>query len=216
MILKIYQDEGFHGMVCSENYFGAKFSGPITESTTDANNLTAINQIVNFHQILFVFSKIPELFDTAFIVLRKQRLILLHWYHHLTVLWFAFYCCSFRPASSCIFSAMNFSVHFIMYSYYAVKCKKLLPNLPKFIPKTITTLQILQMVIGTFLQFYILANRKNGCYTTIGHIASGFLMYFSYLILFCKFFVDSYVRNKNKQKQQQLREIDAGILQKNK
>ena len=35
---------------------------------------------------LFLFSKLPEFFDTAFIVARKQRLIFLHWYHHATVI----------------------------------------------------------------------------------------------------------------------------------
>lgn len=35
---------------------------------------------------MFVFSKVPELGDTVFIILRKRPLIFLHWYHHVTVL----------------------------------------------------------------------------------------------------------------------------------
>ena len=34
---------------------------------------------------LFLGSKLPEFFDTGFIVARKQKLIFLHWYHHATV-----------------------------------------------------------------------------------------------------------------------------------
>ena len=40
---------------------------------------------------LFSFSKIFELGDTAFIVLRKVPLSFLHWYHHATVLFYAWY-----------------------------------------------------------------------------------------------------------------------------
>lgn len=36
----------------------------------------------------FAISKIPELFDTAIHVMKKQKVIFLHWYHHITVMWF--------------------------------------------------------------------------------------------------------------------------------
>jgi elongation of very long chain fatty acids protein 6 len=36
-------------------------------------------------------SKVPETIDTLFIVLRRQKLIFLHWYHHATVLVYCFY-----------------------------------------------------------------------------------------------------------------------------
>ena len=41
--------------------------------------------------MLFIFSKVPELVDTAFIVFRKSKLIFLHWYHHITVLLFCWH-----------------------------------------------------------------------------------------------------------------------------
>lgn len=37
-----------------------------------------------FWVYLFAMSKLVEFGDTAFIVLRKQKLIFLHWYHHIT------------------------------------------------------------------------------------------------------------------------------------
>jgi hypothetical protein len=40
---------------------------------------------------IFCISKVPELIDTLFIVLRKQKLIFLHWFHHATVLIYSWY-----------------------------------------------------------------------------------------------------------------------------
>jgi hypothetical protein len=40
---------------------------------------------------LFIISKVPETIDTLFIVLRRQQLIFLHWFHHASVLIYCFY-----------------------------------------------------------------------------------------------------------------------------
>jgi hypothetical protein len=42
--------------------------------------------VAAFWSFLFAMSKVAELFDTVFVVLRKRPLIFLHWYHHAVVL----------------------------------------------------------------------------------------------------------------------------------
>lgn len=96
--------------------------------------------------ILFTFSKVLELIDTLFVVLRKQRLILLHWYHHVTVLlysWYAFVACT---GGGRWFITLNFMVHSCMYGYFALRAAKL--YVPGSVNITITALQIIQMLIG--------------------------------------------------------------------
>ena len=92
---------------------------------------------------LFALSKVYELGDTLFIVLRKQRLIFLHWYHHVTVLIYCWYSYSERIGPGRWFMVVNYSIHACMYSYYALKALQI--KLPRFIPFTITTMQIIQV-----------------------------------------------------------------------
>ena len=41
-----------------------------------------LNGPSGFWTTAFVFSKIPELGDTAFLVVKKKPVIFLHWFHH--------------------------------------------------------------------------------------------------------------------------------------
>ena len=79
------------------------------------------DRVSGFWTWMFVLSKVPELGDTIFIVLRKQKLIFLHWYHHITVLIYCWYPFSQYTAPARWFVVMNFIVHSIMYTYYAFK-----------------------------------------------------------------------------------------------
>ena len=45
---------------------------------------------------LFIYSKLAELLDTFFLLVRKSPVIFLHWYHHLTVLLFCWHAYSAR------------------------------------------------------------------------------------------------------------------------
>jgi hypothetical protein len=46
---------------------------------------------VAWAMLLFIYSKLFELLDTAFLVAKKTDIIFLHWYHHITVLFYCWY-----------------------------------------------------------------------------------------------------------------------------
>ena len=69
--------------------------------------------------------------DTLFIVLRKQELILLHWYHHATVLIYCWHSYKGLQSTGRWFSTMNYLVHSLMYTYYA--CRAMRFKIPRFV-----------------------------------------------------------------------------------
>lgn len=59
-----------------------------------------------FWSILFVFSKLVELGDTMFLILRKRPVIFLQWYHHLATMvavWILGKTCTVFVNSACLF-----------------------------------------------------------------------------------------------------------------
>jgi len=151
------------------------------------------DRVSGFWASLFVLSKVPELGDTFFILLRKQPLIFLHWYHHMTVLMYSFFCWSEYTASSRWFIVMNYIVHSVMYSYYA--CKALRWRVPRSIAMVITFMQISQMIVGLLVNAWTMQSKQNGlpCHVSDENIKASLLMYASYFVLFCKFFYDTYM-----------------------
>lgn len=153
---------------------------------------------------LFILSKIPELWDTFFIVIHKKPLIFLHWYHHITVLLYCWHSYVTTSPSGLFFVVMNYSVHAIMYGYYflmAVKCK------PKWLNAMfITTAQISQMIVGvivTIIAFYYYTTEGKKCMIQRENNIAAFIMYGSYLLLFAQFFVGRYFsKGKSSQKEE--------------
>ena len=64
-------------------------------------------------------SKRVELGDTLFIVVRKQKLIFLHYIHPVLALIYPWYSVSQNISLECWFVTVNYVVHSSMYSYYA-------------------------------------------------------------------------------------------------
>jgi len=154
---------------------------------------------------LFCLSKFPELLDTFFIVIHKKPLIFLHWYHHVTVLLYCWHSYVTATPSGIFFVAMNYSVHAIMYGYYFLMAVKLKPKWLK--ANFITMAQISQMIVGvsvTLATFYYYvteqSNSESNCEITMENNIGAFLMYGSYLFLFCQFYFGRFMVDGGKKK----------------
>ena len=146
---------------------------------------------------LFLISKVAELGDTVFIVLRKSPLHLLHWYHHITVLVYSWYGYStiVPNAIGIWFCGLNYFVHTAMYSYYAVKaCGR---KLPTSIAQCITILQLLQFFVALFCNvmafWYKRSPGGEDCALHDNVFYMGMVIYGSYFVLFAHFFYRRYI-----------------------
>ncbi|KAI6659754.1 hypothetical protein LOD99_10687 [Oopsacas minuta] len=151
------------------------------------------------YAFLFPLSKLPELIDTSFIVLRKTPLSFLHWYHHITVFVYCWYSYAHPTSSGLWFGFMNYIVHFVMYSYYAVRANGHIP-IPKIVNKCVTILQLFQMVLGVIFNTITIRAFLKGvtCGTDSFKIQISILIYVSYGALFANFFYQTYLKPKPK------------------
>ncbi|ESO84018.1 hypothetical protein LOTGIDRAFT_210968 [Lottia gigantea] len=163
---------------------------------------TWYNGVAGFWGGLFVTSKVCELGDTLFIVLRKKPLVFLHWYHHITVLCYCWYSFSQHTAAGRWFMVMNFTVHSFMYSYYALKAMQI--YVPKQISLLITSMQLLQMIMGCIINIMVFVYKSRGefCQQSDINLVLSTAMYFSYFVLFANFFYKTYMVPRSKSRKQ--------------
>ncbi|KEG05223.1 putative fatty acid elongase [Trypanosoma grayi] len=96
---------------------------------------------------------------------------------------------------------MNYCVHSIMYFYYFV-CACGLRKIIRPIAPLITMLQLLQMVVGTFIVVYTAYHTYlsgHGCEVDRTSIRLGLVMYGSYCVLFTVLFSNLYLKKKQPQ-----------------
>lgn len=141
---------------------------------------------------LFVWSKVLELGDTIFIILRKQKLIFLHWIHHVLTLSYAFFVIGDAPGTARWMVSMNFTIHTAMYTYYTLKALQY--RISRSIAMTITISQITQMIFGLYINYnaYFIKLSGQSCDTSLSASLCGLFIYFLFFLLFIKFFVFSY------------------------
>jgi len=147
---------------------------------------------------MFIFSKIPELVDTVFLVLQKKEVIFLHWFHHVTVLMYCWHAYITPTATGLWFASINYSVHSIMYFYYF--CSILggpLRTLSRPVAPLITLVQLIQMVVGAGVTLLAAARHEadpKSCVVDPVNYRCGLAMYLSYLVLFGMLFYNHYLR----------------------
>ena len=129
--------------------------------------------------------------DTIFIVLRKQQLIFLHYYHHLVTMLFCWYANQhgilLANCGPFYFSLMNYGVHMTMYAHYALRAMGM--RIPGFLSMAITIAQIVQMVGGMTVLYFM------GICPIVDLPLQyfGWGLYFSFFLLFVWFFLNRYI-----------------------
>jgi hypothetical protein len=94
---------------------------------------------------------------------------------------------------------MNLTVHAIMYTYYGFRALRF--NIPKWVNIFITSSQILQMVVGVYINVSAFLIKRRGetyCDISDQNLNFAFTMYLSYFVLFFNFFYHSYISPKKK------------------
>lgn len=82
-----------------------------------------------------------------------------------------------------------------MYSYYALRALRFKP--PRFIQMVITSLQLTQMIVGCAINIwahnYLKVAGHSACNISELNIKLSIVMYFSYFVLFARFFYKAYL-----------------------
>lgn len=175
--------------------FGTYYTGKylLYGGLLDEKNIMGTDAEFWYHA--FIISKIPELLDTIFIVLRSKKLVMLQYYHHLATLMISFYGAKFMCSKFTIFMFMNYFVHMFMYFYYAMYpfFKKQMRKFGTFV----NILQVLQMLFAiVIIIYYYVSSTDLICivYPTseqrIFVVNIGVGMYISYFVLFIALFFE--------------------------
>merc|ERR1712176_1513133 len=123
---------------------------------------------------------------------------------------------SVRIATGAWFACMNYSVHSIMYGYFAImgtRYRKLVTPYAIYI----TLLQLVQMLVGMFVTVKAVLYQAVGdeCHVNRTNSVLGLGMYLSYFVLFFKLFVDNYyLKPKTLKKRPSIREVARSVSRK--
>ncbi|NXH09762.1 ELOV4 protein, partial [Bucco capensis] len=144
----------------------------------------------------FFFSKVIELLDTVFFILRKkqEQVTFLHVYHHGTMLFNWWSGVKYVPGGQAFFIGMlNSFVHIFMYGYYALA--SLGPQMHHYLwwKRYLTIMQLCQFVAIAAHSSY---NLFTECPFPDGFNIAVFLYILSLIVLFLHYYYQTYIRGK--------------------
>merc|ERR1711979_41692 len=169
-----------------------------------------------FFVALFIYSKLAELVDTVLLLLAGKPVIALQWWHHSTVLLYCWHSYSVRIATGAWFASMNYTVHSIMYGYFAVMGTQYRKAVSRY-AIYITLLQLVQMLVGMFVTIKAVQYQAAGeeCHVNKTNSLLGLSMCASYFVLFFKLFIDNYyLKPRAVPKTRSLREVARSVSRK--
>lgn len=166
------------------NYFGCKQVG----KTREDNELVYI-------AFLYFATKLVELLDTIFFILRKKysQASNLHVFHHSFIavcVWIYF---KVAPGgSSVLFPYLNVGVHTIMYGYYFLAT---FHSLQKFLwwKRHLTSAQIVQFVLS---MIHFSFQGLSSCDYPPALAIIGFTFNLVFFVLFCNFYYHTYLKSR--------------------
>jgi len=157
------------------------------------------DKVAGYWAFVWCVSKIPELIDTIFIVLRKKPLMFMHWYHHAVTGYFAFVTFYEDNAYMIWVVWLNYFIHSWMYTYYCARAMNY--KIPPQFAQLLTGAQIVQFLITHAVMGHLLvlmSNTTDKYAVTFRGFAIGAFMELSYLILWFRFYYISYIRGGGK------------------
>jgi len=177
-ILRGLQTEGLYFTICSDTHSMVRLS-------EGRPAMLALS--------LFCLSKIPELMDTVFLILKRKEVRFLQWYHHAATLLFCWLALATEYTPGMWFAITNYFVHSIMYMYFCLMTFKSMQKMLKVIAPFITIIQIAQMFWGLIVNAIAVGSYFAGCGCHIKAVTvyPCVVMFASYAWLFSKLYFDS-------------------------
>ncbi|GMR62695.1 hypothetical protein PMAYCL1PPCAC_32890, partial [Pristionchus mayeri] len=184
----------------TRDFWGTLFNKGVTASVC-SSGLDLYMGDTGFYVWIYHMIRIFEFGDTAFIILRKQPLIFLHWYHHALTLFYGWYAYPEMNTHMRMPIYINSVVHGFMYTYYLLRAMKV--PVPGIFAQSITAFQIFQFLciiaalVHTTIATYIM---KVPCESSLDVMIFGWVVNGSYLVLFTLFYMNKYNKKEKTEK----------------